>query len=140
MKQLFYKKLTTKKQINALRILARFKNGNNTMNNKDENNKEVKILSLSNSVVIDLEYLHQIVCNQIDFVIPEYIWNEIIVAFGECWNNKIGLGGCIYEYQIEDHIHEHLRKCRILFEYEKIEIITKMINEHLIKIGAYLNE
>lgn len=89
---------------------------------------------------IDPELVKQAVYSQIDFVLPEHIWDEIDTAFGECWNNEIGIGGWIHENQIETYIYDHLKKMKILFEYEKIEVITEIIFKHFNDIGAYMDE
>jgi hypothetical protein len=99
-----------------------------------------KTITFSKSGDIDPEIVKQAVYSQVDFVLPENVWDEIDKAFGECWNNEIGIRGWVHENQIESYIHEHLRKKKILFEYEKIEIITKIIHEHFKKIGAFLDE
>jgi hypothetical protein len=105
---------------------------------KDED--ETKTVCFSKSGEIDPELVKQAVYSQINFVLPEHIWDEINAAFGECWNNEIGIRGWVHENQIENYIHEYLRKKKRLFEYDKIEIITKIIHEHLRKIGAFLDE
>ena len=108
--------------------------------NSKKDEYETKTVCFSKSGEIDPERVKQAVLSQINFVLPENIWNEIDTAFGECWNNEIGIRGWVHENQIENYINEHLRKKKILFEYEKIEIITKIIHEYLKKIGAYLDE
>ena len=107
---------------------------------EDDTANESKTITFSKSGEIDPELVKQAVYSQINFALPENIWDEIDTAFGECWNNEIGIRGWVHENQIESYIHKHLRKKKILFEYEKIETITKIIHEHLKKIGAFLDE
>ena len=99
-----------------------------------------KTIIFSKSGEIDPEIVKQAVYSQINFVLPKDIWDEINTAFGECWNNEIGIRGWVHENQIENYIDEHLRKKKILFEYAKIETITKIIHNHLENISAYLDE
>ena len=108
---------------------------------RPEDDDETEYYSIgSQGGEIDPELVKQAVYSQIDFVLPEHIWDEIDTAFGECWNNEIGIGGWIYENQIETYIYEHLKKMKILFEYEKIEVITEIIFKHFNDIGAYMDE
>jgi hypothetical protein len=99
-----------------------------------------KTITFSKTGEIDPEIVKQAVYSQVDFVLPEHIWNEINTAFGVFWNNIIGIRGWVHENQIENYIHEHLIKKKILFEYAKIETITKIIHNHLKKKGAFLDE
>lgn len=93
-------------------------------------------LYISEGRIIDSGKAKRAVYNRIKFELPNYLWNEIDTAFGDCWNNVIGMGEYIYEGQIEQHIYNHMKSRKIIFEYEKVEIITKIIFDYMWMTGG----
>ena len=98
------------------------------------------IINFSKKGEIDSGKVKQTVYNRIDFELSELLWDEIDTAFRDCWNNVIGLRGCIYEGQIEQHIYSYLKSRKILIDYEKIEIITKIIFDYISITGGFLDD
>ena len=98
------------------------------------------IINFSNKGEIDPEKVKQTVYNRIDFELSELLWDEIDTAFRDCWNNVIGLRGYIYEGQIEQQIYSHLKSRKIIIDYEKVEIITKIIFDYISITGGLLDD
>ena len=97
-------------------------------------------LYISEGRIIDPRKAKRAVYNRIKFELPNYLWNEIDTAFGDYWNNVIGMGEYIYEGQIEQHIYNHLKSRKIIFEYEKVEIITNIIFDYMSMTGGLLDD
>ena len=113
----------------------------NEIDEELENRSKVPtIINFSKKGEIDPEKVKQTVYNRIDFEISEVLWDEIDTAFGDCWNNVIGIRGCIYEGQIEQHIYSHLKSKKIIIDYEKVEIITKIIFDYISITGGLLDD
>jgi len=99
-----------------------------------------KIIKFAKDGFIDPEKVKSAVYNRIDFDLSENIWENIDFAFGECWNNEIGLRGWIHEGQIEKYIFKYLQTQKILFEYSKVERIVKIIFDYISISGGYLDD
>ncbi len=97
-----------------------------------------KTINFSNEGEINSSRVMAAVYNRIDFELPENIWQEIDLGFAECWNNEIGLRGWIHEGQIESFISKHLKKKRIIFDFEKVERIVGIIFEYIQMTGGFL--
>ena len=93
-------------------------------------------LYISEGRITDPRQAKRAVYNRIKFELPNYIWDEIDTAFGDCWNNEIEMGEYIYEGQIEQHIYNHMQSRKIIFEYEKVEIIAKIIFDYMWMTGG----
>jgi len=97
-------------------------------------------LYISEGRIIDSGKAKRAVYNRIKFELPNYLWNEIDTAFGDYWNNVIGMGEYIYEGQIEQHIYNHMKSRKIIFEYEKVEIITNIIFDYMSMTGGLFED
>jgi hypothetical protein len=104
---------------------------------KEENRNVIKF---SKEGTISAKKVKESVYSRINFELPEQIWNEIDYAFGECWNNVIGITGEVNEGQIENYIFNHLKKQRIIFEFEKVEKIVKIIYDYITMTGGWLDD
>lgn len=108
---------------------------------ENENNEQNKqVIKFSNNGAISAQRVKDSVYSRIDFELPEHIWEEINFAFGDCWNNLIGVTGWVYESQIENHIFNHLKNKKIIFDYEKIERIVKIIFDYISMSGGWLEK
>lgn len=58
-----------------------------------------KTVQFAKSGEIDPAKVKSAVYIRIDFDLPEWIWDKIDNAFGECWNKEIGLRGWVHEGQ-----------------------------------------
>jgi hypothetical protein len=99
-----------------------------------------KTIQFSKSGSIDPEKVKTTVYNRIDFDLPEWLWDKIDSAFGECWNEEIGLRGWVYEGQIEKFIYKKLQEENILFDYSKTERIVKIIYDYIGMSGGFLDD
>jgi len=88
-------------------------------------------LCISEGRIIDPRETKRAVYNRIKFELSNCIWDEIDTAFGDCWNNAIEMDEYISEGQIEQHIYNHMKSRKIIFEYEKVEIITNIIFDYI---------
>ncbi len=99
-----------------------------------------KSIRFSNKGEIDPQKVKNAVFNRIDFALPESIWDEIDNGFRICWNDEIGLRGWIYEREIEKSIYNHLKSCKILIEYDKLEKIVGIMLDYIEMSGGFLKE
>lgn len=85
--------------------------------------------------------LHQVVLNEIDFELPDAIWDEINEGFAYYWDEEVGFGNDVYFENACLSIQKHLNCSGILFPYEKIEIIMEILFDFIAQIpGAFLDE
>ena len=85
--------------------------------------------------------LHQVVLNQIDFALPDFIWEEINEGFEHYWDEEVGLGNYVYFEDACLSIQKHLNCAGILLPYDKIETIMEILFDFIAKIpGAFLDE
>jgi len=98
------------------------------------------IINFSKEGIIDQNKVKKAVYNRINFELSELLWVEIDNAFGDCWNNIIGLRGWVHEGQVERYIDNHLKTKRIIFDFWKVEIITKIIFDYISMTGGFLDE
>jgi len=87
---------------------------------------------------ISAQKVKESVYSRIDFELPQHTWEEINTAFAECWNEIIGISGEVHEGQIENHIYKHLKSKNILFEYDKIERIVKIMYDYISMTGGWM--
>lgn len=99
-----------------------------------------KTIQFAKSGYIDPDKVKIAVYNRIDFELPDLLWDKISNAFGECWNNEIGLRGWIHEGQIEKFIYEKLKADNILFDFQRIEEIVQIIFDYIEMTGGFLDE
>jgi len=102
--------------------------------------EESNVVKFSKQGSISSKRVKESVYSRIDFELPEHLWNQIDTAFGECWNNVIGITGTVYEGQIENYIFKYLKNKNIIFEYEKIEKIVKIIYDYISMTGGWLED
>lgn len=88
-------------------------------------------------IFIDPNMLIEVVYNQIEFDLPVEIWFEIDEAFDNHWNT-IPMGDDIYIDDIEKAISIHLKKKRIMLDYEKIKIIVMIMLNYIKDIDAVI--
>ena len=85
--------------------------------------------------------LHQVVLNQIDFELPDFIWEEINEGFANYWNEEVGFGNYVYFEDACLFIQRHINCAGILLPYDKIEKIMEILFDFIAKIpGAFLDE
>ena len=99
-----------------------------------------KIIAFSNEGEIDPEKVKKAVYSRIDFNLPEGVWDEIDNGFRNVWNDDIGLRGWIYEGEIEKSIYSHLKSCKILIDFDKIENIVGIILDYIKMSGGFLED
>ena len=99
-----------------------------------------KTINFANEGSIDGKRAKTAVYSRIDFELPVEIWNEIEIAFADCWNNIIGLRGQIYENQLESYVYNHLKTKRIILDIEKVIIIVDIISDYIRMTRGYLDK
>lgn len=98
-----------------------------------------KTVQFAKSGEINPEKVKNAVYNRIDFELPEWLWVKIDTAFATCWNNEIGLRGWVHENQIETAISKKLKQENIMFDYDKINRIVKIMYEYIEMTGGFLD-
>lgn len=99
-----------------------------------------KVIPFANEGIIDPPKVKNAVYNRIDFELPEHIWLKIESAFAECWNERIGIGGDVYENQIENYINQKLKEGNTIFDTEKTRQIVKIIYDYIEMSGGFLDD
>lgn len=89
---------------------------------------------------IDPGKVKKAVYARIDFPLPESTWEAIDHAFGDCWNNVIGIGGDIYFDQIFDFVNGHLKKRHILLLPDNLARVLTIMLDHIEMIGGFLDD
>lgn len=89
---------------------------------------------------IDPSKIKQAVYNRIDFPLPESTWNAIDDAFGDYWNNVLGIGGDIYFDQFFDSINDRLKEKHILLLPDNLSQILTIMFDFIEMIGGFLDD
>ena len=89
---------------------------------------------------IDPRQVKKAVYARIDFPLPESTWEAIDDAFGDCWNNVIGIGGDIYFDQIFDFINDRLKKRHILLLPDNLARVLTIMLDHIEMVGGFLDD
>lgn len=89
---------------------------------------------------IDPGKVKKAVYARIDFPLPESTWEAIDHAFGDCWNNVIGIGGDIYFDQIFDFVSGHLKKRHILLFPDNLARVLTIMLDHIEMTGGFLDD
>lgn len=85
--------------------------------------------------------LQKVVLSQIDFELPNEIWEIINEGFGKYWNEEVGFGNYADFDDSCRFIFNHLVSANILFPYDKLEIIMNILYDFIEQIpGAFLDE
>lgn len=89
---------------------------------------------------IDPSKIKQAVYNRIDFPLPESTWNAIDEAFGDYWNNVLGIGGDIYFNQFFDFIRDRLKEKHILLLPDNLGQVLTIMFDFIEMIGGFLDD
>jgi hypothetical protein len=77
---------------------------------------------------------------RLSYFLPEYIWEEINLAFGEKWNERLGYGGWFYGDEISDFVYTRIVSVRILMSYEQVEEIVHHMLTYIERNGGFLDD
>lgn len=80
------------------------------------------------------EVLYEVVNNQIGFVLPYHLWEEINEAFTNYWNEEVGLNGDIFKGAIFTSIRQYLIDDLFYCPDELLQEIVTSIEDFIIKI------
>ncbi len=75
---------------------------------------------------------------RLSYFLPEFIWQEINLAFGEKWNEHLGYGGWFYWDEITDFVYERIVSARILLTYDQVEEIVDQMLTYIEGNGGFL--
>ena len=89
---------------------------------------------------IDPSKIKQAVYNRIDFPLPKSTWNAIDEAFGDYWNDVLGIGGDIYFDQFFDFINDRLKEKHILLLPDNLTHILTIMFDFIEMIGGFLDD
>ncbi len=85
--------------------------------------------------------MHKVILNNIDFELPDHIWDEIDDGFGSYWNVEVGYGSRPDLNSAVTSISRWLQKKHIVFSIEKIATIVNIMFDWIEQIpGAILDE
>ncbi len=85
------------------------------LKNSKDNSNEKELGSLSQRIAFSEPAIHQAVMNQIDFALPNLIWERINDAFEYFWNEEVGVGGYFDNDSMFNSIKEQLVAANILY-------------------------
>lgn len=88
---------------------------------------------------INANEVFEYVKSHIEFELTEPTWIYIDRIFGEIWNSKIGLGGDIYQDEIENEVLREFKKNKILIQDSDVKTVVHLILEYIEKIGGILD-
>ena len=87
------------------------------------------------------EVMHKVVLNNIDFELPDEVWDAIDDGFGYYWNVEVGYGGWADYDSAVSSISRWLRKEQIFFSIDKLAIIVEIMLDWIEQIpGAILDD
>ena len=81
---------------------------------------------------------YEYVLLHIEFSLELNTWLCIDKIFSEIWNSKIGLGGDIYEEEVEEEVLFEFKKHRILLPDNCVKTVVQLILEYIEQIGGIL--
>lgn len=82
--------------------------------------------------------IKQYVNDNIEVPMTDPQWNTINDAFGDCWNNKLGIGGEFYNNEIVDFVYEKVRLKDQLLSHEKVNFIVNLMLTKIENDGGFL--
>ena len=83
--------------------------------------------------------VYDYVLSKIDFDLKVQTWICIDQIFSEIWNTKIGLGGDIYENEVEEEVLLEFKEHKILLPDNYVKTVVKLILEYIEQIGGLLD-
>lgn len=83
--------------------------------------------------------VYDYILSKIDFELNIQTWKCIDQIFYEIWNSKIGIGGDIYENDIEEDVLAEFKKNRILLPDKDVKKVVHFILEYIEQIGGILD-
>lgn len=90
---------------------------------------------------LSTEVMHKVVLNDIDFELPEHIWDAIDDAFGYYWNVEVGYGGWPDFNSAVSSISNWLQTEHIIFPLDRIATIVNVMFDWIEQIpGAILDD
>ena len=82
-----------------------------------------------------------IVTSNVDFDIPDDIWDAIDAAFAHYWNEEVGYGSYIYPDEACSSVVTQLHKKGIIYPFNRIDKIVNTILDWALQIpGVFLDE
>ena len=84
------------------------------------------------------EVLCEVVNNQIGFVLPYHLWEEINEAFAYYWDEVVGLNGDIYEGAMFISIRDYLTADLFYCPDELLQKIITSIEEFIVNIPGVI--
>lgn len=80
------------------------------------------------------EMLHKIVLNQIDFDLSDDLWYVINDAFGNYWNNEVGLGNYFDNESMFYSVKKWINKRNFMISDEHLFKIVETITSFILSI------
>lgn len=97
---------------------------------EDENPYEKKI---NGTAVFDYVKSH------IEFNLTQQAWICIDAIFANIWNTKIGVGGSIYQADIENEVLQAFKKSKMLLPDNDVKEVVGLILEYIEDIGGIID-
>ena len=87
---------------------------------------------------INAQIVQDYVTANIDFSLTEQQWLLIHEYFGECWNDKIGVGGEFYWDEISNYVYEKLVAGNQLIAEERVKVIVDLMLTKIQLDGGFM--
>ena len=106
----------------------------------DETNKPdiKKLISPYQEDAFTEEVLYEVVNNQIGFILPYHLWEEINDAFSYFWDEEVGVNGYIFEGAMFISIREYLIADLFYCPEELLQEIVTAIEEFIVNIPGVI--
>lgn len=106
----------------------------------DETNKASikKLISPYQEDAFTEEVLYEVVNNQIGFVLPYHLWEEINEAFTYFWDEEVGVNGDIFEGAMFISIRKYLNADLFYCPDELLHEIVTAIEEFIVNIPGVI--
>lgn len=101
------------------------------INYSKEKPNELKWVSPYQENAFSEPAIHQAVMNQIDFSLPDMIWEHINEAFEHYWDNEIGVGGCFDYDSMFFSIKKQLIAANILYPDHLLFRVIEAVYNHI---------
>jgi hypothetical protein len=89
---------------------------------------------------IDHELVKAFVQERLSYTLPDFIWEEVDLAFAKKWNEHLGYRGWFYWDEIIDFVYHHIVAKKMLLNYEKVEEIVSLMLTYIERNGGFLDD
>jgi hypothetical protein len=107
----------------------------------NEKKRAVDLISPFREDAFTEPVLHRVVLSQIDFKLPDKVWECIDDGFSYYWNEEVGFGNTPYFNEACDAMYAKILERRLIFPFDKVVKIADIMFDFIELIpGATLDD